>query len=173
MTVSEVRHGDLSWILEWGRSFLDRIEPKPDPAWSPSARFWANPAWSLFCCAFLVTALFHPPNGLPFRFCLFHALFGLDCPGCGLTRGLSNVWRGRIVSAVDYHLFAPVVFAYLALQSVFLGAPVRLRLRVVSFLNGNDFWIRKTSFLGVVLFFVYGVWRMLAELVGGFSGVSP
>jgi hypothetical protein len=147
------------------KELLDRIEPQAAPNWSRSAVFWANPGWSLVCLLFLLVTVIHPPGGLPVRFCLFHALFGVDCPGCGLTRGIAQLWRGNILSALEYNFFAPLALVYLLLQSAYLFLPVSFRLRAIDGLNRRDSWIRKTWFIGIALFFAYGFLRAFVQLV--------
>ncbi|CAM3278069.1 DUF2752 domain-containing protein [Flavobacterium longum] len=44
-------------------------------------------------------------------------LFGLDCPGCGLQRGLLFLWHGEFEKA--FHIF-PAVYT-LIIFTVFLG----------------------------------------------------
>ena len=55
------------------------------------------------------TAHFYPP-------CLFHALTGLQCPGCGTTRALHHLLHGDVAGAFRLNgmLFAVAPFAALA-----------------------------------------------------------
>jgi hypothetical protein len=48
---------------------------------------------------------FYPP-------CLFHAITGFDCPGCGTTRALHHLLHGRVAEAFRLN---PMVFAGLGL----------------------------------------------------------
>jgi hypothetical protein len=41
--------------------------------------------------------------------CAFHAVTGLWCPGCGLTRGTHAMLTGDLAAAVGFNLFTPVV----------------------------------------------------------------
>lgn len=55
----------------------------------------------------ILWGLFHMP-------CLFHALTGLYCPGCGGTRALRYLLRGRLLLSLQYHpliLYGAVVAA--------------------------------------------------------------
>lgn len=58
------------------------------------------------------TVRFYPP-------CLFHALTGLQCPGCGTTRALHHLLHGDVAGAfrLNAMLFAVVPFAALATAS--------------------------------------------------------
>jgi len=150
--------------VDWCRSRLDRIEPKPDPSWGVSARYWANPEWSLICLVFLLfTAFLHPVHGFPVRFCLFYGIFGIDCPACGMTRAITNLWRGNLWEALRYHPFSPVAFAYLAGQSAYLFLPERSRWAVIRVLERYDLEVRVVWVSGLVSFFLYGTARAVIE----------
>ena len=47
--------------------------------------------------------------------CAFHALTGLQCPGCGMTRGLHQLLHGRIGEAFRFNamlfVFGPFLLA--------------------------------------------------------------
>ena len=62
---------------------------------------------------------------------------GHSCPGCGLTRGVASLVRGRWHEAITMHPLAPVLVAEIALfcvAFVVLGDTLRSRVpvRVVS-----------------------------------------
>ena len=42
--------------------------------------------------------------------CLFHTLTGLECPGCGMTRAFHAISHGDFAAAINYNIFAPVVY---------------------------------------------------------------
>jgi hypothetical protein len=46
--------------------------------------------------------------------CLFTAVFHHACPGCGLTRALDLLWRGRWHEAVAMNPLSPLVFLLLS-----------------------------------------------------------
>jgi hypothetical protein len=58
------------------------------------------------------TVHFYPP-------CLFHALTGLQCPGCGTTRALHHLLHGDLAGAfrLNAMLFAVAPFAALVTAS--------------------------------------------------------
>lgn len=41
--------------------------------------------------------------------CVFRTMTGLWCPGCGLTRGMHQLFNGHIGSALHYNLFIPLL----------------------------------------------------------------
>jgi len=43
--------------------------------------------------------------------CIWQHFTGLPCPFCGLVRSLLELSHGRLISALDYHLFGPLVYA--------------------------------------------------------------
>lgn len=45
--------------------------------------------------------------------CGFRALFGIPCPGCGLTRCLAALAHGDVVRAFHVHPAGPIFLAYL------------------------------------------------------------
>ena len=46
--------------------------------------------------------------GSRFPACGFHAVTGLWCPGCGLTRGTHHLLRGDLAGAVSSNVFTPL-----------------------------------------------------------------
>jgi len=51
--------------------------------------------------------------------CLFHTLTGLECPGCGMTRAFHAISHGDFAAAINYNIFAPVV--YLCFMTILLS----------------------------------------------------
>lgn len=45
--------------------------------------------------------------------CGFRALFGIPCPGCGLTRCLAALAHGDVIGAFRVHPAGPIFLAYL------------------------------------------------------------
>jgi hypothetical protein len=46
-------------------------------------------------------------NHLPTRpLCPFHAITGLTCPGCGMTRAMLSLGQLKLVTAIGYNLFS-------------------------------------------------------------------
>ena len=71
-----------------------------------------------------LVAYFNPTTAGFFPACPLHALTGLNCPGCGLTRGFHALFQGDVVSALRFNALLPVfglIFAYLSV-SLFLTA---------------------------------------------------
>ena len=45
--------------------------------------------------------------------CPFYTLFGLRCPGCGISRGLAALLSGQIDRFLEYNLLAPLIVFYI------------------------------------------------------------
>ena len=61
---------------------------------------------------------FYPP-------CLFYALTGLHCPGCGTLRGLHQLLHGNLIAAFGYNpytMLALPVIGYAFLSALLLSA---------------------------------------------------
>jgi Protein of unknown function (DUF2752) len=55
-----------------------------------------------------VTAV-SPSTSPGFIPCPFHAVTGLWCPGCGLTRGVHALFNGEVTAAIGHNVFTPVI----------------------------------------------------------------
>ena len=98
----------------------------------PSSNSARDPRRTLLAALFgaaVLAGLAVPPRiwgGLP-DLCLFHRLWGLPCPTCGLTRSWSAVLHGQPGAAFRFHLFGPALLAAAAggwLRGL-AGAPLR------------------------------------------------
>jgi hypothetical protein len=57
--------------------------------------------------------------------CSFHALTGLDCPGCGAARATHELLHGRLSAAVHYNalwILSLPLAAYLAISELRVGS---------------------------------------------------
>jgi hypothetical protein len=59
---------------------------------------------------------------VPIGFCLAKRLFGIPCPGCGITASIMALISGRIDLAISANAAGPVVFAYALLHAGLLIA---------------------------------------------------
>jgi len=58
----------------------------------------------VFCAVIaLVFFAFDPTKAGFFPPCLFHALTGLDCPGCGAQRALHELLHGHLMAALRFN----------------------------------------------------------------------
>lgn len=61
---------------------------------------------------------FDPVSTGLFPQCPLHSLTGLNCPGCGLTRGFHALFHGDILTALHFNALLPIyalIFGYLFL----------------------------------------------------------
>ncbi len=116
---------------------------------------------SLACLGVLVASRLLPPDGLPgVDLCAFHALTGLPCPGCGLTRAFCALARGHFYEAWQLHPFAFPLFAAtlggLLSPLLELGFPAWAGLRATRL-------IRMVVIAFTAALLLFGVWRAKGE----------
>lgn len=58
----------------------------------------------------LVASALLPIRGLGIETCWWHYLFGVNCPGCGLTRSFISLAHGRVADAFGYNWMGPPLF---------------------------------------------------------------
>jgi hypothetical protein len=106
-------------------------------------------------------------TGIPGPPCLFRALYGIPCPGCGLTRSLLALWHGDLRAAVLYHpLGAPLFFVCLTLCGVRLLSAIRRKRCALE--NRLFETVSSPRFAGIALCLLLGVWliRLLDRWAG-------
>jgi hypothetical protein len=52
------------------------------------------------------------PNRYPS--CIFHAITGFECPGCGSTRAIHDLLQGDLMSAVDLNVLTVIALPWMA-----------------------------------------------------------
>lgn len=121
-------------------------EPRPDEARAtPSPAVWLpGPLQQgeliitgLFLVAVLGSLVLEPSTGglrlfgheLP-TVCLFRAVTGWRCPGCGLTRAFTFMGHGRVLEAFGIHWLGPPLYlfsvGFLVYRVVQLGRALRV-----------------------------------------------
>lgn len=58
-------------------------------------------------------ARFDPAESVLFPKCIFHALTGLECPGCGSQRAIYQLLNGHITEALRYNALAVIAIPYI------------------------------------------------------------
>ena len=164
----EVRWSSVPVLFRWGAGRFNRWirehQPVTEMELGSSAQFWGDPKWSLICCFVLLGTLLMPPEGLGIRLCLFYQVSGLDCPGCGMTRGISHLWRGHFLRSVHLHFFAPIVFLFLVVQASSLFIPNPYKTKILYWIDRHDRVFRYLWVIGGTSFFLYGGFRIAYEL---------
>ena len=88
---------------------------------------------ALVALAVLVAAVVHPARGLGVPFCMLKLQFGIDCPGCGLTRSLSCAARGMCQDAWCYNVFGLPLLGMLVSVVLFGLLPGTIARQLVAF----------------------------------------
>ena len=136
---------------------FDPSVPRSTTARSAAAR-WAAPVGVAAAAAVSCALVSSTTSDSGPVLCPFRLITGLDCPGCGMTRGVAALTRGDVGRAADHNLLlfllVPLLaWVYLAWASDRIG----LRLRVPPVVVPT--WLARTV-LGAVL--AYWVVRNLA-----------
>ena len=66
--------------------------------------------------------------------CPFKAVFGIPCPGCGLTTAIGELLRGDWRASLATHAFAPVFVLAFLVMGVAVALPEAQRRRFVDFI---------------------------------------
>lgn len=102
--------------------------------------------------AILALALL-PSDGLGVSTCLFHHLFKLPCPACGLTRSMSSILNLEWTKSFFYHPLGGIVLIYL-LTCLLTNKPDFLSFK----LNCKNVIIKKISLYHIIIFLFLIVW---------------
>ncbi len=104
-----------------------------------------------------------------FPLCPTAGLFGIPCPGCGLTRATSAVLHGHLMEALHYH---PLV---LLVAPVYIGTMVSLAVGFVRGGGGKGLSHRANVALTVIALTLFAllfiVW--IGRFLGYFGGPVP
>jgi len=95
--------------------------------------------------------------------CPFRSLFGIPCPGCGLTTATGQLLRGHFANSLRTHAFAPIFLFSFLLLTVVVFLPQKQRDSLIDWVARFE---RRTgaTFLVLAALMVYWVVR-LAGLV--------
>jgi hypothetical protein len=83
-------------------------------------RQWARVATNLIIpLAFVVLALIRVDSldRLP-TICMYRILFGIRCPGCGMTHAFCSVLHGQLLRAWDYNRLVVLAFPFFAVCAI-------------------------------------------------------
>lgn len=72
-----------------------------------------------------VVGYFNPSTSNFFPVCPLFTITGLNCPGCGLTRGFHALFHGDILTALQFNLLLPVyllVFIYIGITLLLIAS---------------------------------------------------
>lgn len=83
---------------------------------SVTERIFAGGGVIAVAAAAIAGTYFDPVTAGFFPQCPLHATTGLNCPGCGLTRGFHALFHGDVLTALHFNALLPVyalIFGYL------------------------------------------------------------
>ena len=121
----------------------------------PPARRSRSGAWiagGIALTGCIVVGVVDPNQTQLLPACAFKAATGLDCPGCGMTRGLHALVRGDIVRAANHNLLLVVILAATAIYFGWNAIARRTGKRQLHFEFRRNTWI--AIGIGVLAFWV-------------------
>jgi hypothetical protein len=92
--------------------------------------------------------------GLP---CGFHAVTGLPCPGCGLTRSVLALLHGHVGESLRLHPMGPVLFCGMCVIVACGFMPRRLRQQIVAGVAAVERRTGVATWLFMLLLIVWGL----------------
>jgi hypothetical protein len=117
---------------------------------------------------FIIAASFVMPfTGFGIDLCALHAVTGLPCPGCGLTRAFIAASAGDLTVALGANPFVLVLYPLFAALAVLALLPDRHRSRAMAWLDARGAIIGKAYRVGLVAFVGFGALRFCAFAVMG------
>jgi hypothetical protein len=136
----------------------------PKIATPPSLTLFAVVVMSMTLAgAGAVLYFFNPSTHGFYPVCEFHALTGLNCPGCGGTRAVHQLLHGHILQALQDNALVVLSLVMLAGRGIWFAARTRRNRPVAPFLPPKGWW----TFLVIVIVFA-GLRNLPA-----FSWLSP
>ena len=119
----------------------------------------------------LLVAALLPPAGLGIPVCLFRAISGLPCPGCGLTRALVALLHGDPAAAFAHHPYSFILLPVLGVMSLHRllspAAQSRMAEACIRCERGLSFAYRAVlySFLGFGIMRMFLTWLQAGKLI--------
>jgi Protein of unknown function (DUF2752) len=117
-----------------------------------------------FCTIPLISSwLYTNGHRFSFVFCPVRHWTGVICPSCGMTRSFMAIASGDWHSAIDYHLFGPLLFIGFGLtivQTILeLSTTHRLKIFYIQWLKRRDFQ------LGILISFLSYYLLRLTQII--------
>ena len=127
-----------------------------EPIESANKRILAAAGIVIAAAGVAVVGYFNPTTAGFFPVCPLHAMTGLNCPGCGLTRGFHALFNGDVLGALHFNAMLPI----------FLAVGIYLIISLVSVVfrgRGLQFNIFKPQLLWIflVILVIFGIVRNL------------
>jgi uncharacterized protein DUF2752 len=108
-----------------------------------------------------------PSDGAGVPLCLFKALTGLPCPGCGLTRAFSSLLHGQFARAYAFHPFA-FLFVPLAFLLAAQGLLTRKQREALAGWSRRHHAVLRCGYLSLIAGFIgFGALRLVVFAAWG------
>ncbi len=111
------------------------IAGKPRSSWASMA---VSDTFLRLCLVFTIGFTLMPSEGIGYELCASKRLTNAPCPGCGMTRCGSNLVRGNVVRAFQYHPLGVIFIPICAALGVAALLPRRWREGLRARLVPND-----------------------------------
>lgn len=89
--------------------------------------------------------------GIP---CVFYKVTGWQCPGCGMTRAIAQLWKGNIEQAISYNVLSVSIFPIFVIYLIY---------RIVVYIKGADSSFKIWEYVVLILLWIatigYGIAR--------------
>ncbi|MFZ9943258.1 MAG: DUF2752 domain-containing protein [Bacteroidia bacterium] len=82
------------------------------------SHIWNSLFSGLIIIAFFLIFDLTPINQI-YHWCLMDYIFGIQCPGCGILRGFSYIFSGKIVESFYFNPLAFLLFGSIVIQVLF------------------------------------------------------
>lgn len=90
--------------------------------------------------------------------CLFHILFNIDCPGCGITRALSFIMQGEIIESLRSNPGGMIILILILVQ-------IFLRYHLINNLKSREFSImftRNSNFFLISILLIFWISKLIS-----------
>jgi hypothetical protein len=121
------------------------------------------------CAVFLLAVVLMPADGLGVELCVCQRFTHAPCPACGVTRSGSNLVRGHVRRAIEYHPFGLLLIPVIAALGLLAFAPRRWRQAARAALLPWAEPYRPVYQLLLGAFVVYGVVRWCLVFAGCYN----
>jgi hypothetical protein len=118
------------------------------------------------CALFTLLFVLMPPEGLGWELCVCKRATNAPCPGCGMTRAGSNLVRGDVARAIQYHPFGLLLIPTIAALGLLGLAPRRWREAVRAALLSRAVSLRPVYWTVLWGFVLFGVGRWVCVVTG-------
>lgn len=123
----------------------------------------------------IVASFLLPTEGAGIKLCATKFLFDVPCPGCGLTRSVTNVSHLQPIEAWNYHPFGLIIHPFFCVAALFLLLPDRARKRIGVWCRRRHRVLYSIYMTIVFAFLAFGFTRLGLALAGitDFAKISP